>query len=200
MKSTSQANQDMFAIKTASNKTYIEIGAFKPIKFSNSYNLEMQGWNGFSLEFNKANKKDWDLCTERSNTVYWEDAMAFDYASAAITHNLGTRVGYISVDIEPPENTFKALKQVIEQGIIADCITFEHDKYQAGTDIEPDVIEYLLSKGYKVAVKDVYVLRKSRIEGIKKKIEEKCFFETWFVYHDIDIKEQTYDEWLKDLV
>jgi hypothetical protein len=44
--------------------------------------------------------------------------------------------------------------------------------------------EYLKSKGYKVAVKDVYRGRK-----------RPCYFETWYVHESIDFEETTFDAW-----
>jgi hypothetical protein len=190
MKSFSQSYQDIFALKYSKNKTYIEIGANHPIDFNNSYNLEIQGWKGFSIEFNEQLKHYWDNQKDRKNKIYWQDATNFDYISALKEHNLSTHMGYLSCDIEPPANTFKALRQVIEQGITFDCITFEHDKYQNlkkfkdTTDYEPIVTEYLQNKGYKVAVKNVYP------NGKRKKI-----YETWFVNQEITVETFQYDDW-----
>ena len=198
MEHYSQLFQDIFAISTAINKTYIEIGAWKPEKYSNTYLLELNGWKGFSLELDKTSKKPlWDNHPKRKNTIYWEDAITFDYVNALTENNMPNHIGYLSVDIEPPENTFAALQKVIEQGISVDCITFEHDKYYTDVDYDPIVTEYLKNKDYSVAVKDVYRHRKYRTEGQKKKISKKCFMETWFVHNSLKASQQTYDEWLK---
>ena len=54
IKSFSQAGQDKFVLKMLNNKKngkYIEIGAFDPIKISNTYILEKEyNWSGFSLD------------------------------------------------------------------------------------------------------------------------------------------------------
>lgn len=181
----SQVHQDRFALGTAKNKTYIEIGAAGPIKYNNTYLLEQQGWNGFSIELDQNKVDQW---TSRKNKIYCDNALTFDYATALQENNLPTRIGYLSCDIEPAENTFTALKRVIEQGIIFDCITFEHDKYQSEIDYDPIVTEYLKNKGYKVAVKDVYRWRK-----------RPCYFETWYVKDDIDFAEVTWDQWKAEI-
>jgi hypothetical protein len=181
----SQLYQDVFALKTSKNKSYIEIGAAGPVKYNNTYKLEKTGWNGFSIELNPSRVSQWfEDFSDRKNKIYCADAITFDYLKGIQENNLPNRIGYLSCDIEPPENTFAALKKVIEQGIIFDCITFEHDKYQSEIDYDPIVTEYLKNKGYKVAVKDVYRWRK-----------RPCYMETWFVNADIEYVEKSWDEW-----
>jgi hypothetical protein len=190
-KSRSQAFQDTFAALTAKNKSYIEIGAYKPSHKNNTYNLETQlDWQGFSIEINQKWKPEWEKCVERKNKIYWQSALDFDYYTATKSLNLPNRIGYLSCDIEPPLNTFAALKKVIEQGIVFDCITYEHDNYARKNKEELDydvlVREYLKSKGYKVAITDVYCKY------------PKFMFETWFVYDDIKFDSITFDQWKKN--
>lgn len=186
--SGSQVHQDVFALKTAKNKTYIEIGAAGPIKYNNTYLLEKNGWQGFSLELNQNRVNQWfENFSDRKNKIYCANAITFDYIQGCRENNMSTRVGYLSCDIDPPINTFSALKRVIEQDIIFDCITFEHDKYQSDIDYDPIVTKYLKDKGYKVAVKDVYRWRK-----------RPCYMETWYVYNDIDYQERSWDDWKKE--
>ena len=137
-----QLKQDIFAFQTAHNKTYIEIGAWNPVKYSNTYLLEKNNWHGFSLELDIIKKPLWQE-SNRTNRIYWKDALTFDYVKAIEENKLSKHIGYLSVDIEPPQNTFNALKRVIEQGISADCITFEHDKYRNDIDYDPIVTNFL---------------------------------------------------------
>lgn len=192
----SQLKQDIFALNNAINKTYIEIGASYPRKINNTFLLEQHGWNGFSIELDINKKEYWDVDTARKNKIYWDNAITFNYVKACNQNNLPDRIGYLSVDIEPPENTFAALQRVIEQGITFDCITFEHDKYQAEKDYDPIVKEYLSKKGYKIAVDNVYRIRKKRIQGQKKKINKICYMETWFVKDDIQFQTIDYKDWI----
>jgi hypothetical protein len=196
----SQFLQDIFALTTAKNKTYIEIGASWPEKISNTFILEKNNWQGFSIELNSKKVDKWfEEPVIRKNKIYCDNAITFDYNNALKENNLPLRIGYLSCDIEPPENTFAALKKVIEQGITFDCITFEHDNYQSEVDFNPIATEYLLKKGYKIAVSNVYVLERYRIEGQKKKAIKKSFLETWYVAEDINFPETTYDTWLKSI-
>lgn len=196
MSSYSQLKQDIFAINTAISNTYIEIGASHPVKINNSYLLESNGWSGFSIELDTSKKEYWDS-SDRNNKIYWDDAITFDYLQALEDNNLPNHIGYLSCDIEPPINTFAALQKVIAQGITFDCITFEHDKYQSDIDYDPIVKEYLQNKGYKVAVDNVFRMRKYRLEPNKPKIIKKCYMETWFIHESIYTKTLDYIDWKK---
>ena len=189
LKNRSQAYQEHFARQICgSNGTYIEIGANHPKNLSNTYNLEcFYDWKGFSIEYDVSFQRHWNKAKERTNSIYWADAMTIDYRTTAEQLAFGTHINYLSCDIEPPENTFKALQTVIDQGITFDCITFEHDQYQSKSDYNKIVTEYLLDNNYKVAVTDVYFM-----------IPEQPF-ETWFVSDKIDFKETTFNNWKKDL-
>lgn len=185
--SYSQAGQDWFALSVVTeNKSYIEIGANDYRKSNNTYPLEVNhGWTGFSLELNQKKFREvWKIQTERTNKIYWDNAITFDYATAAKENNMPKRIGYLSCDIEPPSNTFAALQKVIEDGIEFDCITFEHDRYKSKENYDIISREYLQSKGYVVAVENVYAMNKPA-----------RMFETWFVKNDIIINTTPYDEW-----
>ena len=187
-KKRSQAYQEFFAFSIGGPAgTYIEIGAFKPVSKSNTYALETdQKWKGFSLELNQKYKGHWDQCVERTNPVCWDNAITFDYVAQIKNMKLPSRINYLSCDIEPPANTFAALQRVIEQGVEFDCITYEHDNYAnpAGPDFNIIATEYLESKGYKIAVTDVYASGNT-----------EAVFETWFVRNDIEFPTMTFEQW-----
>ena len=188
MNKLSQADQDLFALSIIGQSgTYIEIGANRPIKNSNTYNLEVNnGWKGFSIELDQSHQRYWKKAPERKNRVYWESALSFDYVAALKENNLPMHINYLSCDIEPPFNTFTALKRVIEQGITFDCITFEHDLYNySQEDYNKIATAYLLDKGYKVGVTGVYLPE-----------NPTYIFETWFVREGINFTPSTFDEWL----
>jgi hypothetical protein len=189
MNSNSQAFQDIFALSLFGNDgTYIEIGAHKPVKNSNTYKLEVEhAWKGFSIEFDSRLKRFWEKHPERKNTVYWDNALTFNYKDAIISNNLPMHINYLSCDIEPPENTFAALKKIIEDGVTFDCITFEHDLYQSTSDVNIIAIEFLKSHGYKVAVTDVFY-----------RVPEN-HFETWFIKENIHFPTLKYVDWINTL-
>ena len=187
-----QAHQDAFAYSIAGEQgTYIEIGAFKPATKNNTYGLEVDhGWKGFSLELNIKWKQAWDECLERHNPVCWTDATTFDYLTQVDAMRMPRRINYLSCDIEPPNNTFTALKRVIEQGIDFDCITFEHDKGNPGfahllvDNYEQQAIDFLAQYNYRPVVLDVYAGKNT-----------EWFFETWFVKNDIEYPSMKFEDW-----
>ena len=123
------------------------------------------------------------------NPVCWDNAITFDYVAQIKKMKMPTRINYLSCDIEPPANTFSALQRVIEQGIEFDCITYEHDNYAnpKGPDYNIIATEYLESKGYKVAVTDVYASGNT-----------EAVFETWFVRNDIEFPRVSFEQWKID--
>jgi hypothetical protein len=186
-KKCSQAYQDRFVADIIGpNGTYIEIGAHLPKKRSNTYNLEVFGkYQGFSIELDTVYQQYWDNQTERSNRVYWDNALTFDYKKAALENNLSTTIDYLSCDIEPPENTFSALVRVVEQGFKFNVITFEHDRYRGNNKYELAANDFLLSRGYKIGVYDVYSKHTTRI------------FETWYINESIPFETMSFSQWLE---
>jgi len=189
-KSVSQAWQDIFVHSICGeNGTYIEIGAYKPKKANNTFNLEKHfNWTGFSVEIDQTHKNDWEK--GRKNKIYWGDALAFDYLKALEEQSLPNKINYLSCDIEPPNNTLTALKNVINQGIVFDCITFEHDRANKRwandkNDYEALATEFLMSNGYKIAVNNVHAIN-----------DPNYVFETWYVHESLDFKPVTFSEWL----
>ena len=95
-------------------------------------------------------------------------------------------MSYLSCDIEPAENTFKILKQIVNSNLSFDYISFEHDKYDIGDKYEKLSFDFLNEHNYKIAIKNVYSRNK------KNKV-----FETWFVNENMNFKEMEYDVWKK---
>lgn len=191
-----QANQDLFALSiTGQNGIYIEMGAAHAINYNNTYSLEMQhGWRGFSVELFQGHEDSWNS-SGRINPVYWADAITFNYTAKLDELGLPHHVNYLSCDLEPPKSTFAALRHSIENGVSYDAITFEHDLYNPkfaynldGRTYKDIAEEYMLSKGYKIAVTNVCANnRRDR------------HFETWFVGKHVDFETIDYFEWIKTL-
>ena len=184
----SQSGQDQFAYNiSGDNGIYLEIGAHHPIINSNTYRLEVEcGWKGISVEFDRSFKKFWDNNKIRQNPIIWKDAFTVDYKSYFKEYSFPERINYLSCDIEPPINTLNILKKIIELGLSFDFISFEHDRYNSGDTFEKLSCDFLLNRGYKIGVKDVYSRNK------KYKV-----YETWFINNDISFDEIIYENWKK---
>jgi hypothetical protein len=183
-KSEAQAGQDLFALEVCKNKTYIEIGGSHPRRINNTFNLDSNhGWKGFSIELNDKWNNAWDT-SSRNNPCYFKNALTFDYLAAIREQGMNTKVGYLSCDIEPPNNTYAALQRVIGQGVEFECITFEHDWYNfPDTTFNEQATDFLKKHGYKIAVRDVFC-KKSWLP-----------YETWYVREDADFNEIDFQEW-----
>jgi hypothetical protein len=182
----SEAGQDIFALNLiGKNGTYLEVGGFKPKLDSNTYILETQNnWRGITIEFKKELQSLWSSCKDRKNRIYFEDALKFDYKTALEENNLPLHLNYLSCDIDPRDKTFEALKKILKEGLSFDFISFEHDDYTSDVSYHKLVSEYLIPKGYKIAVNNIYPKNK------KNKI-----FETWFVNSKINFEPIEFSEW-----
>jgi len=192
----SQAGQDLFAYELFGfNGTYIDIGAGEPKRGNNCYMLEVQKkWKGFSVEYgdpryklkNVDIKNLWKKYPERKNKVYWTDARTFDYRKGLIQNKLNKEIDFLSCDIDPQENTFLALKKVIEDGVRPNYIAFETDFYREKIDYSDLAFKFLKPYGYKIGVKNVF-----------SNLKKKKIFETWFVSSSINFEIVSYSEWVK---
>lgn len=182
----SEAGQDIFALNLiGKNGTYLEVGGFKPKLDSNTYILETQNnWRGITIEFKKELQSLWSSCKERKNRIYFEDALKFNYKTALEENNLPLHLNYLSCDIDPRDKTFEALKKILKEGLSFDFISFEHDDYTSEESYHKLASEYLIPKGYKIAVNNIYPKNK------KNKI-----FETWFVNSKINFEPIEFSEW-----
>lgn len=149
--------QDMFVLSLLNGKTggtYLEVGGELPVAGNNTYLMERYfGWQGVSIELDPKYTDLW--ARDRSNKYICGDALTQDYGQLIQQMNFGKVVDYFSCDIEPPEQTFQALKSVVETGVRFRVITFEHDAYNGGESVRLDSRQYLKSQGYQLIVGDV---------------------------------------------
>jgi len=142
-----QAHQDRFVLHMMNGRTgeYLEIGASHPRIISNTWALEQCGWSGVSLEIDPCNAEVWKQT--RKNSLLIVDATIFNYQTKA-------RVDYLQLDIDPPENTFKALLSVMRTGTRFSVITYETDAYRDSRFVAPSR-SLLQGLGYALVRKDV---------------------------------------------
>lgn len=155
--SYSQACQDVFVRVMLNNKNkgvYVEVGAYDEIDHSNSYILERDHlWSGVSLEIEDVAVKDFNLI--RSNKCICCDATKFDYLSYFQDNKYPSQIDYLSLDIEPANQTLSVLKQLPLDKYRFSVITYEHDRYVSGLEYMNESRKIFDSYGYVRVVSNV---------------------------------------------
>jgi hypothetical protein len=160
----SQLHQDMFVLCMLRGKReghFLEIGGNEPILNSNSYLLEQAfDWRGVSLEISKQHVQRFNKL--RRNTCLWRDATTADYNSILTSWDFPQVIDYLSVDCEPPSNTFKSLLAIPHEKYRFRVITFEHDFTGAAAQNESEEMDvrektrnFLHGLGYRLVVRNV---------------------------------------------
>ena len=110
----SQAGQDLFVTRMLNNKVdgfFIEVGGSHPFESNNTILLEKDfNWNGISLEFDSELVSLYNY--NRINKSILTDATSFDYLKYFLDNNLPKTIDYLSLDIEPASNTYKAMLNI----------------------------------------------------------------------------------------
>lgn len=180
-KNYSQALQDMFVLSILDGKrngTYVEIGGFDGIGLSNTYLLEKDfDWTGIAFEIDQDKVETYN--SQRKNPCLCEDAMLADYKKIFKKFNLPERIDYLQLDIDPAEQTLKALKAVPLDEYRFSVITYETDIYNASEEIAKESRKILEDNGYELLVKNV-----SHVHNP---------FEDWYVDTELDINKDLKD-------
>lgn len=150
MKSYSQSSQDKFVVLLLESKRegfYLEIGGNDPININNTYLLESDyNWKGLSVEIDESLVRKYNNI--RSNKCYHKNALTVDYKEFLDSCNVPHQIDYLSIDIEPPQNTYACLKMLVNSGRRFSVITFEHEFYYAGPSIREESRQFLRENGY----------------------------------------------------
>jgi len=161
--------QDLFAIKMLAycqRGNFLDIGCAHPIASNNTYLLEKNyEYTGICID-----KDDWskDFSIHRLNSIFInQDALTIDYKSL-----LPDRVDYLSIDIDPGEQSLEVLK-LLPVSTRFNVITFEFETPNSYTKIESK--RYLLELGYKLVIENVYYMYNNI----------KCPLEDWYVDADM---------------
>jgi len=153
----SQSMQDMFVLSMLNGKrngVYVEIGADLPRIVNNTYLLESEfDWLGVSFELD-GNKVSY-FNTIRENKCQCQDATRFDYDVLFVERNYPPQIDYLSVDIDPAEQTLRALQKLPWDKYRFSVITFETDIWHDGADVQDEQIKFLEGLGYEMVVRNV---------------------------------------------
>ena len=150
--STSYSYQDDFVLKIFNYKKngfFIDVGCSHETEGSNTYRLELNGWNGIRVD-NQSNES----LTKRNSLFVLDDALKIDYLTLLDSVNC-EKIDYASFDID--EATTNLIKIFPFEKYKPSVITIEHDRYRLG-DSDCDEQREILSKhNYRLLCKDVLV-------------------------------------------
>jgi tetratricopeptide (TPR) repeat protein len=161
----SQVYQDIFVLMALNGQksgTFLEIGGSHPFKGNNTALLEQEyDWRGISIELDESLARLYKQ--QRPNiAVLCRDATEIDYKSLLKEYDV---IDYLQLDIEPSDNTFKALLSIPFEEVKFKVITYEHDHYIDRTQSYRDKSRrYLKSLGYELLVGDISPDGKSSFE------------------------------------
>ena len=151
----SQANQDLFVLSLLDgrrNGTWLEIGCGWPLHISNTALLEFDfDWSGVSIDAYQEVLNEW--VGIRNNPTTHANALSVDFVKLFKDHGIvKTDIDYLSLDCEPPEQTYEILLRIPFDQYRFAVITFEHD---CNRKVQHDAQEYLTQRGYKLIVKNL---------------------------------------------
>lgn len=149
----SQIGQDRFVVEILQGKrhgTFMDLGAHFPRATSNTWHLEkILGWRGLAVDCDASFCAGWQA--ERPQSVFIQaDALALDYAKLLQIHGMTMPVDYLSLDLEPPEDTWRCLQHVMTGGMQFRVVTFETDFYRYQASREPSR-RLMQERGYVLA-------------------------------------------------
>ena len=149
MKSYSQAGQDIFVynLMKGNSGKFLDLGCFLPKKIINTYLLELNGWDGVSLDIQDLSQQ-WN---ERTCKFIKEDCLSLDYNTFLPQYYEEKVIDYLTLDMERCGDRFALLKKVMETEYEFKIITIEHDAYLGENFVQQEKIpqrQLLESKGY----------------------------------------------------
>lgn len=156
MKSYSQAGQDIFVYNLMKGKPgkFLDLGCFLPKRINNTYLLELNGWDGISLDIQDLNQQ-WN---ERTCKFIKADCLSLDYNTFLPQYYDEKVIDYLTLDMERCGDRFALLKKVMETDYEFKIITIEHDAYLGENFVQQEKIpqrKLLESKGYKLICGDI---------------------------------------------
>ena len=169
--STSDALQDDFVLEMFDYKKegfFLDVGCNGGREGSNSYRLELNGWNGICIDIN-----EYPEMNIRKAKIVIDNAIAIDYKNLFKDNNVPKDIDYASLDIDLGTTNVLQLLPLDDYNI--KIITIEHDRYLNGDIFMNLQRKHLLDKGYMLLCNDVKADILLRVEN------RHCSFEDWWV-------------------
>lgn len=171
MESYSQCGQDLFVYNLIKeNKgSFLDLGCYLPKKINNTYLLELNGWNGISIDINDYSK-EWE---SRTNPFIQKDCFEINYEEFLPTYYKNKLIDYLSLDMEKIGERYKLLEKILNTGYEFKIITIEHDAYLGENYVLNEKLpqrELLKKYGYTLLCSDV-----------SQEKHPNLFYEDWWV-------------------
>jgi hypothetical protein len=168
----SQAFQDMFVLTVLEGKrngTFLDIGCHDPKFHNNTYLLErLYEWEGFGIDLNSEILEKYRL--NRKALAACHDAVTFDYSQVLDKYE---EIDYLSLDVDPPNQSLETLYKIFSYGKPIKVITFEHDAYIAGNTVREKSRQFL-SNDYNLIIPNAMT-------------HAGEYYEDWWCHKSLDI-------------
>jgi hypothetical protein len=156
MESYSECGQDLFVMSLLNikNGKFLDLGCNLPIKINNTYLLELNGWDGISVDILDYSK-EWE---SRKSKFINEDCFNIDFNNFLPKFYNEKTIDYLSLDMEEVGERYKLLEKILITGYDFKIITIEHDSYLGDNYELNEKIpqrEILKKYGYKLICSDV---------------------------------------------
>lgn len=156
MISYSQAGQDIFVLNLMKGQTgkFLDLGCFLPKKINNTYLLELNGWDGISMDIQNL-QENWN---ERKTKFIQGDCLNIDYKTFLPSHYPEKVIDYLTLDMEQCGHRFTLLSKVMETDYRFKIITIEHDSYLGQSFVDNEKLpqrKLLQSMGYELICGDL---------------------------------------------
>lgn len=152
-----QLDQDRIILAYLNQKTngkFLDIGCGPPVLNSSTALLEKEfGWSGVAIDITE--QTDTTEWASRPNTqLIISDALAIDYENLCEKYFNDCEIDFLSLDLEPPEITFKVLKKFPFHKIKPKIIAYETDSYRDnGKQRDIETIGFMRGIGYSLRAK-----------------------------------------------
>jgi hypothetical protein len=160
MQSFSEVGQDSFAYNHVQKNDgfFLDVGSYHPTMNNNTYGLELIGWKGFLFDVDQR----WEEITKKTRTSPFMlgNILDVDWRGFIEDFNVPKHIDYLSLDVddhdhEPFSKTFTVLHRLVDAGFSFGAITVEHDAYRLGDQPRQNMRDFLVKRGYTLAVGNV---------------------------------------------
>jgi len=187
MESYSECGQDLFVMSLLNikNGKFLDLGCNLPIKINNTYLLELNGWDGVSVDILDYSK-EWE---SRKSKFINEDCFNIDFNNFLSKFYNEKTIDYLSLDMEKVGERYKLLEKILMTDYEFKIITIEHDsylgdKYELNEKVPQR--EILKRHGYKLICSDV-----------SQEKNPNLYYEDWWV-NEKYFDEKSIKSWVSD--